>query len=587
MVIHHVLYVDSDFEAKRKAVILLFSNGYEVVPVSSIKQALTLLRSIPTDLVIGAVHLPDGDIGHLLQTIKSSPSLNKIPVLAMDVAFDKASREALMKMGAAGYTVKGGEPKDLLDLVKQTIYLHRNEERQSAIGLSGQLAKTKIADLILQLAKEHGTGFIHIDGSVPMEIHLRDGGIVHARHGITVGKKALFRCLMVAEAAFDFKAEHTVIEPTVEGDLSSLLAEAKSSNEKLMANFHRLAHPNHRARIVKLDVIEKTNLKPEERAALAIIFKYPRVGSFLDRLNLPDVVCHELLLSFIERGLVELVVERKPVKIFTDSSCDIPKQDWDELDINVLPLGLNVNRRLFATPADAQDHGLYDLKPKLMEQAKTALPDDTAILDAYISVVPTHDCLSIFMGGSLSGLFNRVQDNLSKLQVRGINGKTLLANELTVINSHSISLGLWLLVVRAARLAKKGMQIEQIEERLLQNIARLHLMFAVVPDRSPLIKKGNAPVLLYWDGDEFQVLQRLAKGADPVAALTGEIALRLDPKSRVHYVVGHIVNPQQANVLQERLVKDHGFAKKAPVSMGPLVGYRLGRGAVGIAFFQE
>ena len=585
MPIPHILYLDNHFDDKKRFVILLFSNGYEVMPVSNLKEGLSALRVADFDMVLCDMHLPDGDADNLIQTVKSSTHLSKIPVVVITSHASESDRETVMGLGAADYLTKDIDPTVFLKRVKDTVNLHRRAIKKTSAGISGQLARLKIIDLIMQLSDEQSSGCITIDGPLLMEIHMRDGQIVHARHGITLGKKALFRCLRIAEAAFHFQADSQVIDFSIEGDLDELLEEARVSNEKLMANWHKLPNANFRVRIGNPDSVQSANFKPEVRAALEIIKKYPRIGTYVDRLNLPDVVCYEYLHTFLERGLIELVTEHKPVKILTDASCDLPQEELYDLGVSCFSVSLAVGSEQLLSSDPKTEDVVYSSKSKVLEQIEVLAPENETILERFVNFLPKYDCLTITMGEKVGPLFDAVEKNVAKLQATGLNGKSLLANETTTINSHSFSLGLGLLVRYAADLVDQSLQAEQIEERLINAISQLHMIFAVNSDRSFLAKKGFS--ILYWNGEDFELVERLDKKENPIAALAQQVERRLDHKSGLHMALGHVRNRQQGEALRLELGRRLATTRVPLRQMGPVGGYRLGEGALGVAFFQE
>ncbi len=579
----HILLVENDFETKRDVAILLFSNGFEVMPVSTAAEAIGALRLIRTDLVVTDVHLPDHDAGHLIQTVRASKTLRDLPVLVFSETPGDEEEARFKKLGASAYVSKDGSPDSLIAKVKELASV-REESSEDSGGISGQLARLTTADLLRQLGKDRSSGVIVIDSSTAMEIHLSDGRIVHARHGITVGKKALYRCLRVADAAFNFQARDEEPEPTIdEVDLEALLAEAKMYNEKLMANFHKLPNGGHRIRVVPSESLTRANLRAEARAAVEIIKKYPRVADYVDRLNLPDIVCFEYLLTFIERGFAELVTENKPIKIFTDAVCDLPADWLVEAAVTVFPAQLQLGGQIFA--GDTGDEAaLYRLRPRRLEQAKLLPPEEDRMLKHFEEWVPGFDCLAIYAG--LPGFYEHGETVAERLRESGVHDKPILANELTALNSHSFSLGLGLLVQHAVRLAAEGLPVEAVEEKTLAAMARLHMFFLVDPDRSYLVKKGGPPAILTWDGANFSQVGRLAKGEEAGAAMVREVRKRLDPKAPLHLALGHIRDADAARALKQELAGNLGISNPPIWPIGALIGSMLGEGALGVAFFQ-
>lgn len=587
MFIPHVLFVEKDFEIKKKWMVFLYANGFEAVPVSNTNEALALLRVSRFDLVITAGHLPDGDANNLIQTMKSARSLASLPVLVSGQQFSAEEKSHYQNVGASGTFAFSDEPSVLTSILRKLVNLHQNEARHTQQGISGQLAQTPISELIKHLAVEEGSGVLFIDGVVPMEIHLKQGALVHARHGITVGFKALCRCLLIAEAAYHFKKGQTETEPTIKGELNLLLDKGRSANQKLMANSHKLPNSKHRVRVKTSEIFENTKLKPEARAAIEIIKKYPRIANYLDRLNLPDVLCYEYLITFLERGVIELVTENKPVQIITDSSCDLPFELLQTLGIITLPLKLEAGGEKFSPFRQKEEVGLFQKKVKVLEQSKHVLPDTSAIMQRFEALIPDFDCLVLTTAASQVPLFDTVAKCAETIHKDGFEGRRLLANELSIMNSHTISIGLGLLVNFAAGLASKGLQAEQIEERLLQAMARLHLYFVVNPENSYLVKKGSTPVILGWDGVRISQLAKLGKGDDAIEVLLDEASKRIDSKSKLHLAIADVHNQDTLEKCRTAFENKYAMVRPVMTHISPTFGHILGKGALGLAFFQE
>lgn len=587
MLIPHVLFIEKDFEKKQKWVVYLYGNGFEVVPVSTTNEALALLRVSHFDLVLTASHLSDGDANNFIQTMKAAPSLSQIPVIVTGQSLTSDESNHYRNQGAVGTLSFTDESAVWIKTLRNAVNLHQNEARHTHRGISGQLAQTPISELIKQLAEEEGTGMLLIDGVLPMEIHFREGQLVHARYGITVGFKALCRCLLIAEAAYHFRKGIVEGDPTIKGELDELLDSARSANQKLMANFHRLPSTQYRARVVGADIFENAKLKPEVRAALEIIRKYPRIGNYLDRLNLPDVVCYEYLMTFLERGVIELVTETKPVQIMTDSSCDIPFEMLQDLGIITLPVRLAIGKEVFHPFRPHEELVLYEKKTKFLELGELQIPDEKAVMQRFEALIPDYDCLILTPAANQVPMFDHLNSCAEKIHEEGFEGRRLLANELSVINTHSLSIGLGLLADYAAHLASTGLQVEQIEEKLLLGMARLHLYFVVNPENSVLVKKGNASVILGWDGVNITLFAKLNRVDDPLEILLEEASKRTDNKSKLHLALADIHNPGELN--RFRRAFEERFAMTRPIlsAIGPTTGYLLGKGALAVAFFQE
>jgi DNA-binding response OmpR family regulator len=235
-----ILFAENTWENRKKWLLLLTEEDYEVLQTGDLSSALRLLRVCPPQLVIAPMNLPDGDAFSFVGHLRGIREFAEIPFLCLSDNLSTERQMLLQKAGVTGFFDQTESPSRFLELVKEQIQLHLPGFQEGPQGITGNLAKLSIHDLLLQLAQRHGSGKISIDGNREMSIYLNEGQVVHARHGITVGKKALFRCLHIAEATYHFQRSIPAIQPTIgESSLSELIREATLSNQKLMTGMHK------------------------------------------------------------------------------------------------------------------------------------------------------------------------------------------------------------------------------------------------------------------------------------------------------------------------------------------------------------
>jgi len=585
MSIAQILYVHNEPREKKQEILNLIENDFEVVPASTTEKALGYVRIDTPDLIMCNINLPDGDADNLIQSLKTSLDFQEIPISVMLKEPQPEDEARLRRLGASGFVYHNDSARDYLTTVKEMINLHRSSKAENVSGITGQLARMGIIDLIRQLAADHGSGIISIDGQVTMEIVLRNGAIIHAKHGITVGKKALFRCLRIAEAAYHFKRQNDEIEPTIEGDLHSLIEEARLTNQRLMANFHRLPQSHHRIKIIYSDELRTTNLRAEARAALEVIKRHPRVKDYLDYLNLPDTICYEYLLTFKERNFIDFITEQRPVALIVDSSCDLGTEHLESMGIGVVPLKIMMDRKEITDhPRNLGD--LFSLKPKQYARVELAPTMDDLYLNKNREFISTFDCLNILPSDQAVPIHRIARRQLKKLSKEGLNGQPLMANELMALRSTSLSLGVGLLVRRAIALIEDGHSIESIYEKLERAKDSLHVMFAVVPGKSQLAPKANASNIFVWRGESFQAIERATDEEEIRESLLQQLQLRIDPRSRLQLAVGHVNNSWQANKLRDHLEQSNHASSASLHELGPITGRWLGEGALELAFLQ-
>jgi DegV family protein with EDD domain len=167
-----------------------------------------------------------------------------------------------------------------------------------------------------------------------------------------------------------------------------------------------------------------------------------------------------------------------------------------------------------------------------------------------------------------------------------------------VVDSGSVSLGLGMLALFAARLARRGIDPDGIAERLEAMRPRMHILFAVNTleylARGGRIGKARAlvgnllgikPILGVTDGEVVSI-DRVRGGRAAQPRLIELFRQRVDPGRPVVVSIAHAKAPVWADRLRALLEQSFGVAELFMAEMGPVVGTHAGPGTVGAALFQ-
>ena len=276
-----------------------------------------------------------------------------------------------------------------------------------------------------------------------------------------------------------------------------------------------------------------------------------------------------------------------PVRVVTDSACDLPQSVAGELAIEIIPLTIRIDGHEYVdrrdlTPAEfwakcAASPSLPETaapSPGLFEQAYRALAEDGAT-----SVV------TVSLSGALSATMQSAE-----LAARSVSDIV----PVTVVDSRSVTLGLGAIAASCARLAADGATHDQVVANAHSLAARTNVWGAL--DTLDNLKKGGRiggakallasalaikPIIEVRDGKVEQGGKQrtrskaLAFLVDKVAAVKG-----LDHLYVVHADcrdVDQFVAMLQPHVDGEIVVGD----------MGPVVGSHAGRGTIGVAYFSK
>lgn len=275
------------------------------------------------------------------------------------------------------------------------------------------------------------------------------------------------------------------------------------------------------------------------------------------------------------------------IKIVTDSTCDLPESIIEKLDITVIPLYINFKEESYLDKVDITRVEFYQAMEEAEECPTTAVPGIDAFNQAYQRLADqgAKEILSIHISTALSATLNVAQKAAENAPV-----------PVTVMDSGQLSLGVGLLVKRAAEMAEEGKSMSEILEALEEEGKRTYV-FAALATLKYLQKSGRMnpfiagigslldvkPVLKMNQGNPSSELIRTRKKAlQRVLDHVRELA----PIQEIALV--HTNAPQEAEKLWED-IKSFLSIKTLPISVNvtPVIGSHIGPGAVGFAFRTE
>lgn len=221
---------------------------------------------------------------------------------------------------------------------------------------------------------------------------------------------------------------------------------------------------------------------------------------------------------------------KRGISFVVDSSCDLDDSIVDRLGIIMVPLQVIEREKVFRDRIDAETRAIYQ---RMREGAifTTSQPTPGAFAEAFAEAAESADSIyGLILSAALSGTFGSAQ---AAARASGIGG-------IELFDSRSVSLGLGLLVLRAAELAEEGLDPKSITAELNRVRNQSGGLFTVdVFDnllRSGRVSRGKA-----WLGDLL--------GIKPILELSPEG--RVEPLDRVRG--REAVVPRVLQILEERL----------------------------------
>ncbi len=278
------------------------------------------------------------------------------------------------------------------------------------------------------------------------------------------------------------------------------------------------------------------------------------------------------------------------IAILTDSSAYLPPDLVERYGIHVISLKVHWGEETFVDGVDITPAEFY-----ARLATNSALPTT--------SQPSIHDFLQVF-----DGLASQYEGIVVPLISSGISGTLASAQSaaaefkkapVEVVDTHSTSAGLALVVLAAARAVEQGCSLPEVTQIAREVAQKLHLLFAV--DTLKYLHKGGRiggasrylgtvldikPILFFNGEGKIDALERVRtkrKALDRLITLAEERS----EGNPIHVGVFHANAPEVAAALQTRISEHLKCKEIFTCELSPVIGTHVGPGTIGIAFYTE
>ncbi len=273
--------------------------------------------------------------------------------------------------------------------------------------------------------------------------------------------------------------------------------------------------------------------------------------------------------------------------LVTDSTADIPSVLAKSLDIHVIPLTVNFGTQSFADGVEITNDQFYSKLASSDALPTTSQPAVGAFKELYERLGANGEpIVSIHIAGELSGTIRSAQQAAALLPDQDIR----------IIDSRSTTMSLGWPTVLAARAAKAGKPVDEIEALVHDTIGRTRLLAML--DTLRYLEKGGRigrtrallgtllsvkPIIDVRDGEIFPFEQvRTKKKA--LARLIA-VAEELGPFDEL--CVLHSRSEDEARALAQQLSHIQPVDQIVIAEIGAVVGTHVGPGALGFTGVQK
>lgn len=282
------------------------------------------------------------------------------------------------------------------------------------------------------------------------------------------------------------------------------------------------------------------------------------------------------------------------IALVTDSSCDLPKEELDKYQVNLIPIHLHMGQNHYLDKVTIMPDQFYQLLPQAEQFPTTSQPAFNDCLNLYSFLATYYDSIiSVHLSKHLSGTWNTSRRAAEKVSAE--TGK-----KITVVNSRQLSGALGLMVLAAARDIDSGLDHDSIVKRVEEMIPKASTLVSVRTFDN-LVKGGRVSPMKGWLANALNLKPIVAIDEEGKSTLYEKafsqkgnvkkvlriIAKRIQGKKVWKYTILHAHDPQAAEWMAGKVEEVIGKPPDYIVDISPVVGLNAGPGAVAISFLTE
>ena len=277
-----------------------------------------------------------------------------------------------------------------------------------------------------------------------------------------------------------------------------------------------------------------------------------------------------------------------PVRVVTDSGSDLSPQVAQELGITVVPLYLHFGDKVYRDGVDINQDEFYQKLVDSPVHPTTSQPPPLDFAEIYSRLAKeTDEVVSLHLSSKTSGTYSSA-----------LRGKEMIREDcrIEVIDTLSVSMGLGLIAMAAARLAKAGESLQGVMDEVSQAIYATRIIGLFDTLRYLLLggRIGRAkallgtllnikPLLTMRDGEilPLGMARTRARGVERLIDFV---------KSALHVqelAIIHSTTPDEASSLKERIAAFLAEDRIHIARLGPALGVHGGPGTLLLALREK
>ena len=280
-------------------------------------------------------------------------------------------------------------------------------------------------------------------------------------------------------------------------------------------------------------------------------------------------------------------MKKQKVAIVTDGASSLTPAMGKEYGLHVAPVYVTFNEQTYLSGVNLDAAEFYRLLRANKKLPTTAQPTAQDFIDIYTKLAEDVDeivtvVISHHMSATLQSAL-MAQEQFKTVPVH-------------VIDSESVTLGLGMMAIAAARAAAQGQDARQVVQLLEKIKQSMNVIFTV--ETLEYLQKGGRiggataflgsalsikPILYIKDG-RIEPLERVRTRKRALARLL-ELVEEKVGKSEAHFAVLHCEAGEEARELGEQVKAKFNCAEMVIAEAGPVIGTHAGPGTLGLGFY--
>jgi DegV family protein with EDD domain len=282
-------------------------------------------------------------------------------------------------------------------------------------------------------------------------------------------------------------------------------------------------------------------------------------------------------------------MKNRKVAIVTDGACSLTPAQGEQLGIQVAPVYVTIGENTYRAGVDLDNEEFYrflSASKKLPTTAQPTADDFVKIYDQLAEEV--EEIITITISHHMSATIQSAEmarEKFNKVPVH-------------IIDSESVSLGLGMMAMAAARAAEQGNDAQAVLKHLENLKQKTNLIFTV--KTLEYLHKGGRiggataflgaaldikPILYIKDG-RIEPLERQRTRKRSISRIV-ELMEQKVGKNPVHVAIMSGNVPEESLQLEQIVRSQFNCVELLNSDMGPVIGVHAGPGTLGLAFYTS